>query len=305
MEGIIHCLDSRFEDFLTFTSFRHEGALKVFESTRWGGSFWHHDLEAPGTKDAFVRRIRRMLGNGDVQATTSRVYIRAVNSTREVESALELRAALQRANPQAYIYLLIIIDLQSMKGAMRVSGDVGEGVLFYCIHEDLYTRALAMRMNMPDLDRIQLISDWYAEAIAFGAKFWAGESDAVSETTVVQSIAEVCALLQQWDGGSAAYSLFCPRKFHGQQIAISSATELPGLLDPFAFRDFVLPQNVMPGQSLLVHAFGTGVHFQMPNDVCVGQLLRVSLVGGRASGQVIWPSMPDSGSPCSIANIAT
>jgi len=118
MEGIIHCLDSRFEDFLTFASFRHEGALKVFESTRWGGSFWHHDLEAPGTKEAFVRRIHRMLGHGDVQATTSRVYIRAVNSTREVESALQLRDALQRANPQAYIYLLIIIDLQSVKGAM-------------------------------------------------------------------------------------------------------------------------------------------------------------------------------------------
>jgi hypothetical protein len=301
LEGIIHCLDTDFEDFMTFASFRYEGALKVFESTRWGGSFWHHDLEAPGTKEDFTRRIHRLMGRGDVEATTTRVYVRAVNSTREVEQALQLREALRRIHPQAYVYLLLVVDLQPVKGAIRVVGEAGEGILFYCIQETLYTQILATRPNMDGLERIQICSDWYAEAIAFATKFWAGDAEALAEAKVVQTLAAVSGELQQWDGGSAAYQLFCPRKFRGHKVNVSSATQLPGLLDPAAFCDFVLPPNVLPGQLLLVHAFGLGVHFEMPSDVCAGQWLRVTLVKGAASGQIIWPSMPQSGSPAIAA----
>jgi len=305
LDGILHCLDASFEDFLTFTSFRYEGTMKVYESSRWGGSFWHHDLEAPGTKDDFMRRIHRLLGHGDVEATTTRVYIRVVNSTREIQLVLQLRDALQRATPLAKIYLLIIIDLQLTKGAISVTGDVAEGVLFFCVHENLYTHVLATKASLGALERIQLCSDWYAEAIAFAAKFWAGDADAMAAAGVVQSLAEVSTMLQQFDGGCAAYQLFCPRKFRGQQVAINSTIQLPGLIDSSAFSDFVLPPNVVPGQLLLVHAFGMSVHFQMPSDVCVGQWLRVMLVGGVASGKVIWPGIAETGRPCGAVTANT
>lgn len=289
MEGVIHCLDTNFEDFLTFTNFRMEGQLKVFESTRWGGSFWHHDLEAPGTKEDFTRRIQRMRGSGEVAPATTRIYVRAVNSTREVEKAAILRNALQRFNPQARIYLLLIVDVQLEKGGICVAGDEAQNILFYRIHESLYTQVLAAQPAMEGLERLQLCSNWYCEAISFAAKFWAGEADAFAETKVVQSVAEVSAVLQQWDGGSTAYQLFCPRKFRGQQVDASGVTQLPKLIDPSAFCDFVLPATVMAGQLLLVYAFGMGIHFKMPDGVCAGQWLRVTLIEGVANGQVIWP----------------
>jgi hypothetical protein len=297
MEGIIHCLDTNFEDFLTFSAFRYEGELKVYENARWGGSFWHHDLEAPGTQEDFVRRIARLYGRGEVEAATARFFVRAVNSTREVEQAKQLQQALQRACPQAEIYLLLVIDLQSEKGPIRLADESDARLLIYRIHESLYTQVLSTQPNLEPLQRIQVCSDWYAEAISFACRYFAGDLDARAMTKTLQNLAEVSAHLEQWDGGSAAYQLFCPRKFRGHQITIAGATMLPALIDPLAFCDFKLPDNVVAGQLLLVHAFGKSLQFQMPIGVALGQWLRVSMAGGAATGQVIWPSMPASGQP--------
>merc|ERR1719453_121486 len=70
VEGIIHCFDRCFEDFLTFTSTAGEGHGKAFLGTRWGGSFWHHDIESPKVREDFTRRIERLLGLGKVPACT-------------------------------------------------------------------------------------------------------------------------------------------------------------------------------------------------------------------------------------------
>ena len=51
MEGIIHCVENEFEDFLTYSTFWVQDAYTVFGGTRWGGSFWHHNLEAPLTRE--------------------------------------------------------------------------------------------------------------------------------------------------------------------------------------------------------------------------------------------------------------
>merc|ERR1712110_880361 len=62
LEGVVHCIETQFEDFLTFQDCQNVGAYHVFTGARWGGSFWHHNLEAPGTKEDFTRRIRRLFG---------------------------------------------------------------------------------------------------------------------------------------------------------------------------------------------------------------------------------------------------
>lgn len=304
MEGIVHCLGSKFEDFLTFSSFRYEGALKVYENSRWGGSFWHHDLEAPGVQEDFERRIARLFGHIDVEASRARVFVRAVNSTREVEQARELWQSLQRLCPQAKIYLLLMVDLQSEKGPVLLADEPDNSILVYQIHESLYTQALAMQPLLGPLQRIQVCSDWYAEAIAFACNVWAGNAEAIAMAKTAQSLADVSAGLEQWDGGCAAYQLFCPRKFRGLQITMANQKRMPALIDENAFCDFMLPESVIAGQMLLVHAFGKSLQFSMPPGVCHGQWLRVTLIGGAATGQVIWPTVPGA-SPAANQPAAT
>ena len=48
------------EDFLTYSTYQMVDQHVVFGGTRWGGSFWHHNLEAPMT----VQDMTRPLGQG-------------------------------------------------------------------------------------------------------------------------------------------------------------------------------------------------------------------------------------------------
>merc|ERR1719248_308847 len=99
---MIHCFQN-----LTFANVKQtENSHPAFTQSSWGGSFWHHDPLAAGTKEDFTRRIERLLGLGDVPASKPRVFIRAVNSTRELNNAFRLQETLQAAFPNAPVYSL-------------------------------------------------------------------------------------------------------------------------------------------------------------------------------------------------------
>lgn len=239
VEGVIRSLETDFEDFLTFSMEKDDPAskLKVFTESRWGGSFWHHNPCDPKTKDDFTRRIERLLGVGDIGPSKTRVFVRAVNSTNELEATTQLHRALQRALPEARVYLLVLIDFQLEAGPLRLAGDrdTSRDLLFYRIHE----RAFA---TLPwSMERV---CDAYAEAIAFAVGAWCGREgsdDAVAlQTGTVASLKELNALCDQFHGGSPGSDGFWPRRFQGQQITLAArkrpsvSLQLPGLLAPAA-----------------------------------------------------------------------
>ena len=43
------------QDFLTYSTYHMVDQHVVFGGTRWGGSFWHHNLEAPLTVQDMTR----------------------------------------------------------------------------------------------------------------------------------------------------------------------------------------------------------------------------------------------------------
>jgi len=265
--GVVQCLDTNFEDFLSFKSIRVDGQLKVFESSCWGGSFWHHNPEEPKIREDFARRIHRLFGRGEVAQTMSRVYVRVANSSQELENTLLLWEAIKRTTPYANVHLLMIVDMQTQHGPIRIETDALDGVLFYFIHESLYTEHLAKEPDMDGFQMLQLCSTWYCEAIAFATRLWSGDPDAVAEAAVFQNISDLCRTVQQWDGLSAANSLFRPHKI----------------------ADFTLPSDVKPEQELLAHAFGIQVKIMMPPEVCALQQLRVSWINNVATARLMMP----------------
>jgi len=212
VKGVVQCLDTHFEDFFKFESTSSHGALKVFESTSWGGSFWHHDPEVPRTQSDFARRINRLFGLAEVAADMSRVYVRVANSSQEVQDTLLLWDALKRATPTSHVYLLVIVDMQAQAVPMRIAGSAFDGLLFHTIHESLYTEILPGYPNTDGLKKLQVCSDWYSEAVAFAVRLWSGDANATAGVQVVPDALDLCNSLQQWDGGNTAYSLFNPMK---------------------------------------------------------------------------------------------
>jgi len=214
VDGVTHCLETDFADFLTFAVCRDEGPKGIlYGSTRWGGSFWHHRPELPKTRADFTRRIERLLGlsEKDVASDAPRFFVRACNSTRELDATLELHEALKRALPKSRIYLLILIDLQSENGAMRLTNS--EDVLFYRVDEAVFA-------ENGKWWTMQKGCEMYAEAIAFAASFWAGKADARAAALEVSTLEELGAACDQFDGGNAATDLFFPQRFKGLEVQI-------------------------------------------------------------------------------------
>jgi len=285
LDGVAHCLETDFEDFLTFTTSRTDCSHQVFSTARWGGSFWHHDPEAPDTQEGFSRRIERLLGLGEVAASTPRVFVRVVNSTRELDVLPRLQVALQRALPEAKVYVLVLIDLQQSRGPLRLADD--HRTLFYRLHESVWEGADAQGR-----DFMKRSSDAYQEAIAFALHFWAASPEAGS-AAVVQDLAELGAALDQFDGGSPACESFWPRRYRGQRVALRRTLAVadgqrkdsrwPSLLAPCpqGFVDVRLPAGIRPGDFLETKAFGRSMKVKIPEGTaCVGQLVRLRYADG-------------------------
>ncbi|CAJ1446718.1 unnamed protein product, partial [Effrenium voratum] len=244
LEGILHCLDMRFEDFLTYSTYQMVDQHVVFGGTRWGGSFWHHNLEAPMTVQDMTRRIHRFLGTGDVSPKVPRVFIRIINSTREIGQAIRLRQALKSSFPEAQeIYMLLLIELQMERGPIAVTAPEGQGLFFFSFTEEEFRQVPA-----PGRHPLSLSGARCAEAIAAGLKWWAGEGMDLNVRTcdawrrgegvafctmlneasakrrrkqmtdkkeLTQAELRLSSRIYQFDGGDPARELFVPRRFWG------------------------------------------------------------------------------------------
>lgn len=292
LEGIVHCVDMHFEDFLTYSTYQIQDQYVVFGGTRWGGSFWHHNIEVPMTRSDMSRRVSRFYGQGNVSACTPRFFVRVVNSTKELESAVRLRETLCRALPEASeVYLLLIVDLQVADGLMGLSGADGDGMLFYAIAEAETQFSLAQ--GGPQSFR--LCSESYARAIACAMKHWVGEGKP-EDIRFFASAKQLGAACVQFDGGDPGRELFTPRKFYGQPLqAVSGESEMEHLFARMRLQMFLLPVNLDASVPFQVEVFGKSLRISLPSGNCGGCSLHVAFNDGvlsasvftMASGQVV------------------
>lgn len=283
LEGIIHCLDVQFEDFLTYSTYSMQGQCFVYGGTRWGGSFWHHNLEAPVTREDMSRRVARFYGQGSVPACTPRVFVRVVNSTREVTCMVRLRERLRRALPEAQeVFLLLVIDLQAVPGPMAIAGPEGHGLLFYSIPEKETQTSLAPQ----GFESFRLCSESYARAIAFAVKHWAGERGQ-EDVRMFADLNQLSASLEQFDGGDPARELFVPRKFYGQQLdAFPGRAAMQRLISRMQVHMFVIPENLNAMVPFQAECFGKSLRITLPVGTCSGHYLHLFLNDGLLSASV-------------------
>lgn len=190
VSGIISCFETDF-----CSSSPHDDELAPCTSG-FGGSFWTDS----SSKRDFQRCVDRLLGVGEVPSSKARVFVRAVNSTQEIELSCRLHRAICDALPEAKVHLLVLVDLQTVEGPVRVSC-TEDTLLFYQVHETKATKSLSH-------------SEAYAEAIAWAVRFW---SDEKVDFTRVESLQHLEAICAPFTGGDATSEPFVPRRLLHQQ----------------------------------------------------------------------------------------
>jgi len=287
IEGVIRCFEEQFEDFLTFTDSREAHGHTVFEGSRWGGSFWHHDVMDDKVHSDFCRRIQRLLGNGEVPPNTPRFFVRVANSSRDVEMVFQLKRTLQQAFPDAPIYVLLIVDMQEVNCLARIDGVDADDLLFF-----LLDRGRVFKNTLASRDDFLHRSSVYADAITAAAAYWAAgsrSSNASGAVAVFPNLREFSASLEQWYGGDCASQLFCPQYFKGRKVRSDGVTGLPKMLHGRNV-EFTLPDGVLPGTRLQVDMFGMSVTLKMPPDAIAGALMKCRLVEGVVSAVLVHAS---------------
>mmetsp|Transcript_62633 Transcript_62633/g.145810 ORF Transcript_62633/g.145810 Transcript_62633/m.145810 type:complete len:483 (-) Transcript_62633:74-1522(-) len=283
VDSILHCLDVQFQDFLTYSTTWTQDQYMVFGGTRWGGSFWHHNLEAPITREDMSRRVQRLYGHGEVASSRPRFFVRSVNSTKEINQAIRLRAALRQMLPEAAeVLLLLIVDLQSGSGPLTFDGEESHGILFYQIAEADTCKAMAQGGR-----GLQHCSEGYAQAIAFAVRYWAGDSEAQLAVRRHPNLAALGSSCEQWDGGDPARELFTPRKFYGQTLdVLPGVHKIQKLTAALQMFNFVLQANVDCSVPLQVECFGKYIDVQLPGGACGGHVLQLFYNNGVLSGLI-------------------
>jgi len=273
LRGVMHCLEANFEDFLTFKSVRQVGQNTVYAHARWGGSFWHHNVEDDKVYNDMTRRAERLLGMGEISPFASRVFVCGLNASCDVNHALDLKDALRRVLPECSFKLLFVIDCQKKKGAMRLKGPEGEDILFYQIDELVYNQAHCK-------EQIDIRSEPYEEAIAFAIKFWSGELDARMAARVLPNLVEIAAVCDQWHGGDPGCDLFHPEGFRGRRMTVGNAPSNISKLIAERIGHFQLPPNFVVGGKIQTDAWGTPLLLQLPPRAVAGQTVELRLVDG-------------------------
>jgi len=345
IDGVIHCLETDFEDFLTFTTTRTDEAygLKIFQGSHWGGSFWHHDPLAPKVKADMVRRMERFLGNAEVPASRPRIFVRCVNTTRELEAIPQLLRLLTALFPEARIYFLVIVDFQLSSGLVQLQeeGFTADHLLFYLVNEQVFSQQPWC---------MQRVAEAYAEAVAHATRFWASADaqtprklQAPTLPRTVADVAELRANVHEFDGGSTATESFWPRRLQGQQITLrGNKPRMPGLLAQQAPQQPLLqttpraqqpqqpqqqqqqqqqqrqqqhpqkdvmhvrvPDGVPPGAFMATEVFGTKLKFPVPEGAAGGQLLQLRLVGGVLSVALVVAAATTAATTTTAAAAAT
>lgn len=200
VRGVMHLFQTRFQDLFETTGERHvdESTGSYVIRMKWGGSCVHHDPEVPKTRADFARRAERLLGSGSVLPSQTRVFVRAANSSNELCESLALFTVLKRALPEARCYLIVLIDLQLVKGPVQPAF---ADVIHYCISKDVYDNgSYSMEKHC----------EAYAEAIAFAIKAFAGDADA---WRVIREAPQMAAVCQRFTGGDPSKEFFNPVRY--------------------------------------------------------------------------------------------
>lgn len=203
VEGVIQCVEDKFNGFFTYKFIADEGGHQLFGSTQWGGSFWHHDPRSAKVKFEFERRVDRFYGkrHNEAPSCKPRIFVRIANSSREICSTLRLHRALKCALPEAKVRLLVIIDLQRKSDLVCLQNI--EDVLFCRVHAKLFAN--------PDCHfAAQMLANTeaYSEAVARALRHWSGHPSSFVMAPNVESLVCDC---DQYDGGDPAKSLYAPR----------------------------------------------------------------------------------------------
>lgn len=213
-KGVMHCLETKFEHFLTYSSTGSDGPKGAwFGASQWGGSFWHHDPGDAKTREDFERRIERLFGSGEIPASTTRVFVHAVNSSKEILETFRLWDALKRACPKSDVYLLILVDLQLTSGLIEHCHN--QRVLVYRVPADVYSGDWTMKKQC----------EAYAAGCALAIRAWSRED--CSGIQQMQSVAAIYEQCDAFDAGDPSNSLYWPRR--PEQDAVQKS--FPGLPD--------------------------------------------------------------------------
>lgn len=280
LSGIIHLFETGFEDFLTCSVLKdtmHTTGEKFgFMRARWGGSFWHHDVESSKIKEDFGRRIRRLLGTEtQTLSSTPRVFVRAVASTIELDLTLQLHETLRQALPDSRIYLLMIVELQDDTEAIALPVGGAADVCLYRIQGHLYADAGKLWTK-------QAHTEQFATAIACAISIWSGQAK-----TSFSSLEEACALCDQMDSGDPGSQHFWPRRFRGQRLNIRRAPRMPRLF-PDSLADVVIPSDAEADDVLRMSAFDINdIHVRIPHGAAAGQMIRLHLADGLLTAKLL------------------
>ncbi|CAE7175633.1 cyb5r2 [Symbiodinium necroappetens] len=108
LQGISHSINSGFSGFQTNTVYCDTDQHRVF-GHQLGWKLLATEFGKSLSKEAMTRPASRFMGQGDVPAATSRVFVRLVNNTSESElgKAWQLRQQLPYTTE---IYLLILLE---------------------------------------------------------------------------------------------------------------------------------------------------------------------------------------------------
>jgi hypothetical protein len=226
VEGLIHCIASDFEDFFTFTAKKDTTLVlghnaSVFTSTSWGGSFWHHDPTDAKVIQDLTRRIKRLLGHEHVAMSRPRFFVWAANSSMELDATLRLYEALLAAYPpNAEIYLLVLIDLQTTTGFVRLEEEGYHRVLFARLKEDIF-------LDMGRKWTMEKQADLYSEAIAFAMRAWSSPSSSLlHEVPAVPNLRVACNLVDGFHAGSPTSDMYWPQRIYGQRLGLRKELDL-------------------------------------------------------------------------------
>lgn len=210
-EGVINCLEAKFEGFLSYAfTFEHEG-MKVYGGSKWGGSFWHHDPDAASTQTDMARRVDRLFGKAEVPASRMRVFVHAVNSSSELELCIRLHQVLRRALPETHVYLLILVDFQTSLGPVCLSGH--DSLIIWRVHESNHPMENGTgKWAQTGKWTMQKQSEAYSQGLAFAIRLWSGEEGLFSQVRIVPDLMALCQACDAFAGSDPTKELWLPKK---------------------------------------------------------------------------------------------
>lgn len=267
-DGVLQCLQTDFCEFLSCKGAHVEGGHQVFE-TSWGGSFWHHDISAESTKDAFLRRIERYFRGEQATSSAPRFFIRVANSSEELRLSAQLLETLQKVFSRAPVYLLVIVDMQKMDSMVQVSG-ASNHLLFHRVHEDLWLNSI------PDARaQMERCAQKYAACIGAAVRHWAKQEIVPTQDAAANIYFE--GWMDTYNGGDPARKGYSPQG------------EPPGYMR--------VPEGKKPGDVISAQAFGRIFPVSIPDGAQTGCVLELRLTGDALSVRLV----PDNVATAALA----